>query len=50
MRLEKISGEGPDALYDLYSNGQLIARGVALKDPKGAIDLMRKMEELKRRE
>lgn len=44
MRLEKVSGEGPDALYDLYYKGQKVAGLVTIEELKAAIDHLEAQE------
>ena len=47
MRLEKVSGEGPDALYDLFYKEKKIASAITIEKLKAAIDRLEQEQEVK---
>lgn len=44
MRLEKVSGEGPDALYDLFYKEEKIASAITIEELKAAINRLEAQE------
>lgn len=47
MRLEKVSGEGPDALYNLFYKNKKIAGPITRQDIKEAIERLEEQEATK---
>lgn len=48
MRLERVSGEGKDARYDLFYKRKKIASSITLEQLKAAIDRLEQEHEVKR--